>query len=287
MTIVAWLPVAGMAFGPAAPAVLSRWLAGSAAVGIVAPLVVGAATEAGLGWRSGLLVAVALFAAVAAAAASAGSSPSYTITFAGSGTEQHVDHQRNIQDSGLCDSAEHVTVNAALAWTASWRGFRVGKPAGAATAGIAGSAAQGTDVKDACGLDLSQAPPGWVGQANCSAALVPSGSAALEARKTKTALVIGLTAPSLAVPVGAGCALNVRNDQLIAHVAVPLTKLAALKKGNSITYAVGTARPGPGDYYTSSIDCSQPTKPYEGYRTADDCHDTLSWSGAVKITRVS
>ena len=225
--------------------------------------------------------------AVAAAAAAAATTPAYTVTFTGSGSEQHVDHQRNIQDSGLCDSAEHVTVNATLAWTASWRGFRVGKPTGAAASGIAGSAAQGTDVKDACGLDLSQAPPGWVGQTNCSAALVPAGSPALEARKTKTALVIGLTAPSLAVPVGAGCALNVRNDQLIAHVAVPLTKLAAMKKGKSLTLAVGTARPGPGDYYTSSIDCSQPTKPYEGYRTADDCHDTLSWSGAVKITRVS
>ncbi len=63
MTIVAWLPVAGMTFGAAAPAVLSRWLAGSAAVGIVAPLVVGAAAGAGLGWRPGLLVAVGLFAA--------------------------------------------------------------------------------------------------------------------------------------------------------------------------------------------------------------------------------
>jgi predicted MFS family arabinose efflux permease len=66
MTIVAWLPVAGRTFGPAAPAVLSRWLAGSAAVGIVAPLVVGATAGSGLGWRPGLLVAVALFAAAVA-----------------------------------------------------------------------------------------------------------------------------------------------------------------------------------------------------------------------------
>jgi hypothetical protein len=233
-----------------------------------------------------IVAGLALCAAVASAAAAA-SAPTYTVVFTGSGTEQHVDHQRNIQDSGLCDSAEHVTVNATLAWTASWRGFRVGKPAGAAATGIAGSAAQGGDVKDACGLDLSQAPPGWAGQTACSAALVPAGSAALEARKTKTALVIGLTAPPVAVPVGAGCELNVRSDQLVAHVAVPLTKLAALKKGKSLTLPVGTSRPGPGDYYTSSIDCSQPTKPYEGYRTADDCHDTLSWSGAVKITRAS
>lgn len=233
-----------------------------------------------------VVAALAVCAAVASAAAAASVPPTYTIVFTGSGTEQHVDHQRNIQDSGVCDSAEHVTVNATLAWSASWRGFRVGKPAGAATAGIAGSSAQGGDVKDACGLDLSQAPPGWVGQTACSAALVPAGSPAIEARKTRTALMIGLTAPPLAVPVGAGCELNVRNDQLVAHLAVPLTKLAALKKGKSLTLPVGTSRPGPSDYYTASIDCSQPTKPYEGYRTADECHDTLSWSGAVKFTRV-
>ena len=51
--------------------------------------------------------------------------------------------------------------------------------------------------------------------------------------------------------------------------------------------AVGTARPGPGDVYSPSIDCSQPTKPYDGYRTADQCEDSLSWSGTVKITRMS
>ena len=231
-----------------------------------------------------VVAGLALCAAVASAAAAA-SVPTYTVAFTGSGTEQHVDHQRNIQDSGLCDSAEHVTVNAALAWTASWRGFRVGKPAGAAAAGIAGSSAQGSDVKDACGLDLSQAPPGWVGQTACSAALVPAGSPALAARRTKTALVLALTAPQLAVPAGAGCALNVRNDQLVAHVAVSLQKLAALEKRRSLALAVGTSRPGPGDFYTSAIDCSQPTKPYDGYHTADDCHDTLSWSGTIRITR--
>jgi hypothetical protein len=89
------------------------------------------------------------------------------------------------------------------------------------------------------------------------------------------------------VPVGAGCALNVRNDQLVAHVAVPLKKLDGLKKGKSLTLAVGSSRPGPGDYYAPSLDCSQPTKPYEGYRTADDCHDTLSWSGTLRLTRAS
>jgi hypothetical protein len=234
-----------------------------------------------------VIALAAACAALAATAAAATSPPTYTVTFTGAGTEQHVDHQRNIQDSGLCDSAEHVTVSAALAWTASWRGFRIGGPPGTAAAVIAGSSAQGNDVKDACGLDLSLAPPGWVGQTNCSAALVPAGSAALDVRRTKTTLIVGVTAPPVAVPVGAGCELNVRNDQLIAHASFSLKKLAALTKGKSITAAVGTSRPGPGDYYTSSIDCSQPTKPYEGYRTADECHDVLSWSGTVTLKRVS
>ncbi len=63
MTIVAWLPVPGTTYGDAAPAILARWLAGSAAVGIVAPIVVGAAAGAGYGWRPGLLVALLLFGA--------------------------------------------------------------------------------------------------------------------------------------------------------------------------------------------------------------------------------
>jgi hypothetical protein len=234
-----------------------------------------------------LVSGLAPVAAVAAtAAATAATSPVYTVTFTGTGSEQHVDNQRNIQDSGLCDAAEHVTVNAALAWTASWRGVRIGRPAGPAAAAIAGSSAQGNDVKDACGLDLSQAPPGWIGQTSCSAALVAAGSPALEARRTRTALVVGLTAPPLAVPVGAGCALNVRNDQLVAHTVVPLKKLDALKKGKSLSVSIGTSRPGPGDYYTPALDCSQPTKPYEGYRTADDCQDALSWSGTLTLKRV-
>lgn len=235
-----------------------------------------------------VVAGLALCAALGAAGAAATPGPSYTVTFSGAGSEQHVDHQRNIQDSGLCDAAEHVSVAATLAWTTSWRGFRIGKPAGAAATTIRGSSAQGSDVKDACGLELSQAPPGWVGQTNCSADLVPAGSPALAvARRTKTSLVLSLAAPPVAVPVGAACSLNVRNDQLVAHVAIPLKKLDALKKGRSLILPVGTSRPGPGDYYTPSIDCSQPTKPYDGYRTADECHDDLSWSGTLKLTRAT
>lgn len=227
-------------------------------------------------------------AAVLASAAIAAPPPSYTITFTGSGSEHQLNSLRNIQDSGLCDSAEHIDVNATISWSAAWTGFRPGRPAAAGPARIDGSSVQGSDVKDACGLDLSLAPPGWVNQTSCSSALVAAGGPSLAVVRTTSMLVVfGVTATPLAVPVGVGCGLNVRNDQLAAHISVPRAKLDALKKRASLTFAVGTAHPGPGDRYSPSLDCSQPTKPYEGYRTADDCRDTLSWSGTVKITRAS
>jgi hypothetical protein len=71
------------------------------------------------------------------------------------------------------------------------------------------------------------------------------------------------------------------------HSIAFMPKLNALKRHGSLTVDVGTAHPGPGDLYAPTLDCSQPTKPYEGYRTADHCRDDLSWSGTVKVTRTS
>jgi len=232
-------------------------------------------------------VVVAAMVFCVSAAATAATTPAYTITFTGTGLEHQLDTLQNIQDSGLCDSAEHIDVTASLAWSATWAGFR---PTGKSVAGtgsrIEGSTVTGTNVKDACGLDLSLAPPGWVSQSSCAASLLVSASPQLAvARKTATSLVLAVAAPSFAVPVGAGCSLNVRNDQLAAHVVVPLKKLNALKRHASLTLQVGTLHPGPGDLYAPTLDCSQATKPYDGYRTADQCRDDLSWNGTVKITR--
>jgi hypothetical protein len=233
-------------------------------------------------------IVLSLLAAVGALAASASAAAprTYSVAFTGNGSEHQLDHQQNIQDSGVCDSAEHLDVTASLAWTASWPGLKAtGKGIGTGPSRIDGSQVAGSDIKDACGFDLSLAPPGWVGQRTCADALTVSAAPAISVRKTTSSLVLAVTAPSFAVPVGAACSLNVRNDQLSAHAIVPLKKLQALKKRGSIVIAVGTVRPGPGDIYATSIDCSQPTKPYEGYRTADHCRDDLSWSGTVKVTR--
>jgi hypothetical protein len=237
--------------------------------------------------RAGVLIVLAAL-ALAGSVAAKTAAPAYTITFTGSGSESQQDTRRNVQDSGVCNSAEHVDVTASLAWSATWLRFRVGKGFSAGPVRIDGSAIQGSDVKDACGLDPSQAPPGWLGQTACTQALAMSAAPTLgTVRKTAIALVLQVAAPALAVPVGVGCSLNVRNDQLVAHVSVPLKRMNALRKGASLAFPIGTSRPGPGDIYAPSVDCSQPTKPYEGYRTDDECHDALGWSGTVKITRVS
>jgi hypothetical protein len=235
-----------------------------------------------------VFASVLALAAVVATAAIAAPAPSYTVTFTGSGSEHQLNNLRNVQDSGLCDSAEHIDVSATMRWTASWNAFRPGKRPSAAVSTVDRSTITGSDVKDACGLDLSQAPPGWANQTSCSSALVAAGGPSLSlTRMTPKVLVLAVAATPVAVPVGVGCGLNVRNDQLTAHVSVSRQKLNALKKRGALTITVGTAHPGPGDSYSPTLDCSQPTKPYEGYRTADECQDTLSWSGAVKITRVS
>ena len=144
---------------------------------------------------------------------------------------------------------------------------------------------QGSHVKDACGLPLDEAPPGWVEQEACDDALVASAGPSLSATTRGRTLVLSAAAPAFALPVSLKCPLNVRNDQFATHAVVQLTKLQALKRGQSVTVHVGTDAPGPGDLYAPSLDCSAPTKPYEGYRTVDHCQDELSWSGTVKITR--
>jgi hypothetical protein len=234
------------------------------------------------------VAALAAVAAAGATAATAAPAPTYTVTFQGSGTEHQVDQKQNIQDDGTCDSAEHVDVMATMVWSTSWPAFRSGsRSALASPTRIDGSRIEGTHVKDACGLPLEQAPEGWLSQTSCDDALVASGSPQLKAIQSTRSLAIVVTAPPLAVPVSAKCPLNVRNDQLTAHVVVAMKKLRSLKRGGVLTLRIGSASPGPGDTYAPSIDCSVPTKPYEGYRTADRCQDDLSWSGTLKITRAS
>lgn len=233
------------------------------------------------------LALLAALAAIVASISSAATGPSYMVTFTGGGAEHHVDDQQNIQDDGTCNSAEHVDVTATVAWSASWLGFSTaGRNLLGQPAQISGSRLAGAHVKDACGLPLGAAPEGWVLEQACDDSLVAAGSPQLSlVRRTATSLVLAIAAPPFALPVSGQCPLNVRNDQLVVHLVLSRKKLGALKRHASLSFTVGTTHPGPGDLYTPTLNCSQPTKPYEGYRTADSCQDSLAWAGSVKITR--
>jgi hypothetical protein len=240
--------------------------------------------------RVAATTSLALLALAAAAAAFAAKAPTYHVAFTGSGTQHHVDIQRYIEDSGACNARENVDQTATFSWSGAWTGLttaRAGAAAGAPT--TAGSTVAGGDVKDACGLALDAAPADWPAQSSCNDALQVIAPAAIAIeRRTKTALVLAVSAPTYVVPVASTCnSLNIRGDQLAAHVSVPLAALSKLARGKTVSYAVGTAHPGPGDAYAPKLVCSQPAKPYEGYRIADECLDELSWSGTVTITRSS
>jgi hypothetical protein len=237
--------------------------------------------------RVGVAV-VTVLAALAAVGAAAAPTPTYTVTFQGAGSEHQVDLKQNIQDDGTCDAAEHVDVTAAVSWSVSWARVRVAsRSALGAPARVDGSRIAGSHIKDACGRPLDEAPAGWVSQSACDDALVTADAPQFSAVPRGRSIVLAVAAPAFAVPVSAKCPLNVRNDQLGAHAVVQVKRLEALKRGQSISLPVGTSSPGPGDAYAPDVDCSVPTKPYEGYRTADHCEDKLSWSGALKITRAS
>jgi hypothetical protein len=233
-----------------------------------------------------LTVAVAALGAPVVAGASA---PSYALTFTGSGSEHLLDQRRTIEDDGSCELGERVDVTARFAWSTSWPSSNLAASrVPGRRAQIAGSHLTGSHVRDTCGEPLDEAPEGWVSQQACNANLAIAGPPRLShVRTTATSVLLEVAAPSFAVPGSVQCPLTVRNDQLVFHLLLPLKKLQALRKHASLTFAVGTARPGPGDVYSPSLDCSQPTKPYEGYRTADHCLDALTWRGSVQIKRLS
>jgi hypothetical protein len=77
--------------------------------------------------------------------------------------------------------------------------------------------------------------------------------------------------------------MSVRNDQLVAHVALTRTLIARLATGRRITLPVGTAHPGPHDAYLGRRLCSAFPHIYDGVVYLYDCDETLVWSGTVTL----
>lgn len=240
-------------------------------------------------------------ATVVAAAAGAGSdrlrakphpAGSVRIVFKGTGQETLLDVQRHVTISeNACNQRETLTATVSLSWSVSWGRVRVAalhSATGAPTSPGQAAAALGADrVRDGCDRP-DQTPPDWPSSEHCDDQLasVDQGSMVGTRGGKAGTVTIEITAPRFALPVGARCPVNIRSDQYAAHVSVKRKVLAGLKRGRSITLRVGTGRPGPGDFYQTTLNCSQSPKPYDNYRLLDSCSDQLSWSGTLTLTKL-
>jgi hypothetical protein len=217
---------------------------------------------------------------------------SVRIVFRGQGQETVQDVQRHVTVSeNTCNQRETLTATVSLHWTVSWGKVRVAAlhaAAGAPTLpGQVGASLGAERVRDGCDRP-DQTPPDWPGSERCDDQLVPVDQGSLYGARGAGAKTVRLeiTAPGFALPEGARCPVNIRSDQYVAHVSVSRQALARLKRGRSISVRVGTARPGPGDFYQSRLNCSQSPKPYDNYRLLDSCTDQLSWSGTLTLTKL-
>jgi hypothetical protein len=138
----------------------------------------------------------------------------------------------------------------------------------------ASGAVSGPEIRGDCGSD--DVPPGWVQTITCSQPLQFGAPSLRIARSKAGKAVLELQAPPQSLQSPSPCALVPRTD-LGAIVAVRLAALAKLTTGKSLTVAL-PAR-------TSQVNCSSHPAPYEGTQIADDCRDTLTWSGTVTFVK--
>ena len=133
----------------------------------------------------------------------------------------------------------------------------------------------GQELRGDCGSD--DVPPGWVQTITCSQPLQFAAPSLRIARGRAGKAVLALTAPPQSLQSPSSCALVPRSD-IGATVTVKLAALAKLTSGKRLTIAVGTRAP-------SIVSCSTHPAPYEGTEIADDCRDTLTWSGTVTFIK--
>jgi hypothetical protein len=227
------------------------------------------------------VAAAALALALPAAAAAKGG---IEVTFSGSAAGHLVDVQRWILlDENECYLRDAVDQTAALSWTLGWRaplGGAAGTPIAAPTAQ---GTVTGTDVGDLCGEELTDpedVPEDWVHSTQCNDTFT-AGPGSLTVTIRGLDLILTATGPQYDLPPGALCSLRPRSAELQARVVVPLKKL---KPGKTMRFAVGSVFARFGDY-VPHVNCMHAAKPYDGYRSFDECGDDLSWSGTLVVRR--
>jgi hypothetical protein len=228
------------------------------------------------------LVAIVVALALPAAAVAKGT---LDVSFTGAATGHLVDVQRWILlDENECYLRKSIDQSATLSWTLGWRvplGGGVGTPVGAPS--VQGTLS-GTEVGDLCGEEETRpedVPENWIHSLQCGDVLT-AGPGSLTATTRAGNLILSASGPQYDLPAGAICSLRPRSTELQARVVIPLKKLPP---GKTMRIAVGSAF-GRWGSYVPHLNCMHAAKPYDGYRSFDECGDDLSWSGAIVVSRL-
>ena len=210
-----------------------------------------------------------------------------TIVFTGKGGGRYLDHTRWLHEVNReCYASRLADETLAVRWRIEWtarlvpgaRGYVLRAPA-RRTDAIAGSV-KGSTVQDNC--DAAEEEPGWAGTTPCTSDLDLHTNGDLSVTRAAGGLRLDLVGPRYKSP-GHPCELDIRNDQLVAAVALDRAALARLAAGRALNVPVGTRHPGAGVTYVATRSCSHFPHLYDGVEYLYDCDDTLIWNGAVTL----
>ncbi len=229
-----------------------------------------------------LVLTVAL-AVTAGTGAAAGPTPSVRVTFTGSASGRFQDAERWILlSSNECYLRRMRDQSTSLTWSV---GFAGGRSLAALSAATVTGAVKGTEVRDSCDDVAEEMPPDapddWLRSVNCNDPL----HVRRPGKATWINGVLRVQAPVAEVPKNSVCTALPRSEELYARIALPTARVAKLRRGAQLMIAVGSAKPANGTY-SPRVNCFHIAKPYDGYRSLDQCVDTLHWSGTVTVTRL-
>lgn len=236
--------------------------------------------------RPTLLIALVLTLALAVASgpgAAARPTPSVRVTFTGSASGRFQDAERWILlSSNECYLRRMRDQSTSLTWSV---GFAGGRSLAALSAVTVKGAVTGTEVRDSCDPVAEELPPDapadWLHSLNCNDPL----HLRRQGKATWANGVLRVQAPVAEVARNSVCTAIPRSEELYARIALPTSRVAKLRRGARLEIAVGSAKPATGTY-NPRVNCFHIAKPYDGYRSLDQCVDTLHWSGTVTITRL-
>jgi hypothetical protein len=243
--------------------------------------------------RSVTLLLPALFAALAIAGAShanaaprGSASATVRIVFTGKGGGRYLDITRWLrEDTRECYARrtgdETVSVSWKIVWTA-----RLVEKAGAwklvapvkSTPSVAG-AVTGKAVRDSC--DAAEEQPDWDASNVCNLPLPVQSNGGIQLSRGGRLHVRG---PAFGSP-GTPCDLDVRNNQLEAHLLAPDSLRRLVEGGKSFSVPLGTAHATAADPYVRTQLCSAFPHIYDGVVYLYDCLDTLIWNGTLSVSR--